>query len=141
MTTRAGISPLERRILLAMVSHIRDREHGEADWDDVSLGVPTKALYERLYVPGDRSYQVERRNQRQAQRRALKRLFDDDLVNAVAGAWVDIRSEYINAWQGGGRRRRDAYGTVDTPRWVEVSLTDAGLKVALLLEREDQETA
>jgi hypothetical protein len=130
-----GFSPLERRVLVELVSVIRDREGGD-DWDYISLSVPLRTLYERLYIPGDRPHDVERRNQRQAQRRAMKRLFDDGLIEAVALAWVDVRAEQIIEWQGGGRRKQYKNIHVGTPRWVEVSLTDTGIAAATALEAE-----
>ncbi len=126
-------SPLERRILAAMVSLIRDRETDPEFMDAVDI--PLKALYERLYVPGDRPHEAERRNQRQAQRRALARMHADGLVWPLALAWVSVTDEQVIRWQGGGRRKRDGHGHgVDTPNWRMLSLTQEGLALAFLIE-------
>lgn len=130
-----GFSPLERRCLLALVSLIRDRESDPDKWEYTE--VPLRVLYERLYLPGERSYELERRNQRQAQRRALGRLFKQGYIYAYALAWVNLADEQILRWQGGGTPRRHSDGfRMETPRWRMVGLTDIGIKAALLLEGE-----
>jgi hypothetical protein len=135
----ARISPLERRILLAAISLIRDRESDPDFYADVDI--PLRTLYDRLYVPGDRPYAIERRNQRQAQRRALERMHKAGLVWPIALAWVSVTDGVVLRWQGGGRRKRRADDPpwsrgCDTPRWRLITLTDLGVKLALLLEAE-----
>ena len=140
------VSPLERRLLLAIVSLMRDREpnglpvdHDNAEHHFVNL----HAVYGHCYaVKPDLSYEIQRRNQRQALRRALGRLHTDGWVDALALAWVTVRydEEWLD-WQGGGREDRSSsdyarrYGE-KTPNWKAVTLTDAGIKLALALERE-----
>jgi len=129
----AAFSPLERRILVALVSLIRDRtEPGELY---VDTDVPLGDLYDRLYVVGPRSYELERRNQRQAQRRALERLRKRGLVSPLALAWCDVDTGDLIRWQGGGSQKiePDGYRTA-TPRWRAIGLTRAGLPAALDLE-------
>lgn len=131
----SGFSPLERRALLALVSLIRDREPEPDEWQ--TTDVPLAKLYERLYVAGERSYELERRNQRQAQRRALGRLHEQGFISALALGWCFVESAEFLDWQGGGRRQRDPDGfRFSTPRWRRVSLTDSGVKAALALELE-----
>lgn len=133
----SGFSPLEHRALLAVVSLIRDRERDRDEWTCVD--VPLSVLYDRLYIPGEKSYELERRNQRQAQRRALGRLHERGLVAAIALAWVNLEDESIIRWQGGGSKRRDREEPAfrsGTPRWRAVGLTEAGIVAALALEQE-----
>lgn len=132
-------SPLERRALLALVSLIRDRESDPDFWSTTEI--PLGVLYERLYVPGDRPWVLERRNQRQATRRALGRLHPE-YVSAMALAWVSVEDEALIRWQGGGSGKHSPDdppwrpGGYDTPRWRLVGLTTDGIKVALELEAE-----
>ena len=129
------MSPLERRALLALISLIRDRETDPDEW--TSTDIPLAALYERLYAldPGQ-SYELQRKYQRQAIRRALGRLHRDEMVWPVALAWVSVTGEEVIRWQGGGSRKQDGIpGGIDTPRWKLIGLTDVGVKTALALER------
>jgi hypothetical protein len=128
-----GFSPLERRALLALISLIRDREPDPDEWQYTY--VPLRALHDRLYIPGERPWVLERRNQRQATRRALGRLHPD-YVCALALGWCEVGSGELVTWQGGGSRQHYKSVMVDTPRWRLVGLTDIGVKVALLLEQE-----
>jgi hypothetical protein len=128
-----GFSPLERRLLLALISDIRDREPDPHEWTMVE--VPIKRLYERCYdLAPDKSYELQVRSQRQALRRALERLRKLDLVAALALAWVNVSDQVPWRWQGGGKRE-SRYGD-GYPRWRYVSLTTAGVKTAELLEAE-----
>ncbi|MEO3811350.1 hypothetical protein ABGB17_20340 [Sphaerisporangium sp. B11E5] len=120
-----------------MVSLIRDREpepdEPPGTWllDWIMLG----DLYERCYhFDPDKSYELQRRNQRQAMRRALGRLYKHGYVEALALAWLNIRDGEVMEWQGGGRR----VGPYNdkTPNWRAVSLSTIGLEAALLLEGE-----
>jgi hypothetical protein len=139
------VSPLERRLLLAIVSLMRDREpyglpldHDDAEHHFVSL----RDVYEQCYaLKPDLSYEIQRRNQRQALRRALGRLHADGWVDALALAWVTVRDQEWLEWQGGGRREHSSsdyarqYGD-KTPNWKAITLTDVGIKLAAALERE-----
>lgn len=129
------MSPLERRLLLALVSLIRDREPDPGEWPRVD--VPLRDLYERCYrIEPDKSWELQRRNQRQALRRALGRLHPV-YVAATALAWVDVGDEVIRRWQGGGSREsRDGFRSA-TPRWRLVSLTPEGIALAQAVERAE----
>jgi len=132
---RHGCSPLERRLLLALLSLMRDRcvdpldpDAGYGDWmeTDVKLG----DLYAACYViDPDKSWTLQRRNQRQAMRRALGRL-SPTYVSAIALAWCEVGTGDLQRWQGGGRPRDG----IETPNWKMVRLTSDGLRLALLLE-------
>ena len=112
--TRRSLSPLERRALVALISLIRDKESDPDEWACTEIRLSD--LYDRLYLPGDRSWGIERRNQRQSQRRALGRLHGEGLINAIALAWVNIEDEQVLRWQGGGKRAVDVDGfRSDTP--------------------------
>jgi hypothetical protein len=129
------VSPLERRCLLALISLIRDRTEPGCMYVDTV--VPLGALYDELYTPGGRPYQLERRNQRQAQRRALERLRARGLIDALALAWCDVETGNLHRWQGGGSRKTEADGYVsETPRWRLVGFTLDGLATAMPLEDE-----
>jgi hypothetical protein len=129
------LSPLERRLLLAMVSHMRDRmpdfdrKWRTADADGqlfLTDWVPLGEVYERCD------------GNRQAMRRALGRLHPR-YVSAAALAWVNLEDQEILCWQGGGSKKRYGpkdYQTTDTPRWRIVCLTPEGVEAALKLEQE-----
>ena len=127
------MSPLEARGLLALVSLIRDREPDPDEWS--LTFVKLTELYDVLYIPGDGPHEIERRNQRQAQRRALGRLQRDGFVTPLALAWVNVDDECLWRWQGGGRRRDpDEHGyREDTPRWKLIGVTDDGFRAADLV--------
>ncbi len=89
----------------------------------------------RLLCAGPcQSYEIQRRNQRQAIRRALGRLQKLDIVCALALGWCEVGSGEMLRWQGGGKRT-GAYAD-PTPNWRTVSLTDLGVKAATALERD-----
>ncbi len=139
-----GLSPLERRALIALISLIRDREPDRGEWPITY--VPLSALYERCYrLDPAKSYELQRRNQRQAMRRALGRLHRAGIIEALALGWVDVRDSEFLRWQGGGSRRSYAvrddgglsarYGE-ETPRWRLAGLSDDGIALAEALDRE-----
>ena len=116
-----GLSPLERRALLALVSPIRDREPDRDFW--AGTNVPLSALYESLHVvQPDKSYELQLKYQRQAIRRALGRLHEQGWIEALALAWAYVRDGDVIEWHGGGRRRPSGsawaarYGD-KTPNW------------------------
>ena len=121
-----SVSPLERRLLLAMVSLMRDREPYGAPLDDHSAErnwLRLRDVYEPCYVlKPDQSWELQRRNQRQALRRALGRLHEQGWIEALALAWVIVRGADWVEWHGGGRRERRSsdyafrYGE-KTPNW------------------------
>jgi hypothetical protein len=148
-----GFSPLERRALVALVSLMRDRQEPPfyaTDPPDTwnAISVPLSALYERCYAMTERaperydpehvSWQRQRRNERQALRRALGRLHPD-YVHATALAWVDVQSGDFLDWQGGGCRKWNQDYAYRTPNWKKIGLTSVGIKAALLLEQEMSE--
>ncbi len=127
------LSDLQRRILVEMVSLIRDREPDPDEW--MVTDVATGELFERCssfwQLRPDESYEIQRRNMRQAFGRALHRLEARDLISALALAWCDARSGDFIEWQGGGRRRRLENGRRErTSRFALVSPTREGLRVA-----------
>jgi hypothetical protein len=134
-------SPLERRALLTLISLIRDREHDEDEW--TCTDIPLRALYERMWVMiPDQSYELQRRNQRQAIRRALGRLHERGLINAIALGWCEVRDAEWIRWQGGGSRKRYyeyGGGREGTPRWRMVGLNELGIRIALQLAKENNE--
>lgn len=135
---RKGLSPLERRALLSLVSLIRDCEPDRDFW--TTTNIPLRKLYERMYVFAEqRSYDIQTRNQRQAIRRALGRLHPT-YVTATALAWVNVADQAVLWWQGGGSREGGPRG-FDTPRWRMVGLTGEGVQMALLLEKESGQQA
>jgi hypothetical protein len=136
----SAVSPLERRALLALISLIRDRESDPSEW--CCTTVPLAALYERCYVLDPaKSWELQRRNQRQAMRRALGRLHGQGCVDALALAWASVRDGEAVEWHGGGRRSHSGsdyarrYGE-KTPNWKLVGLSPEGIALALALERE-----
>ena len=133
----SSFSPLERRALLALISLIRDREPDPDEWS--ATDIPLSALYGQLYtLAPDKSYELQRKYQRQAVRRALGRLHCDDLIWPLALAWVSVTDNAVMRWQGGGSRKHDGIpGGIDTPRWKLLGLTIWGVKAALALECED----
>jgi hypothetical protein len=104
-------------------------------------------LYDRCCVLDPaKSYELQRRNQRQALRRALGRLHDQGWIEALALAWADVRGGDFIDWHGGGRRRRSGsdyaarYGE-KTPNWKAVGLSREGIALAAALERDLREAA
>jgi hypothetical protein len=101
-------------------------------------------VYERCYVldPG-KSWELQRRNQRQAMRRALGRLERQDLVTALALGWCIVGKgggDFLE-WQGGGKRKREPGDWNPrgwpTPNWRLVTLSAEGITMATLLEKEN----
>lgn len=136
----SGVSPLERKALLALISLIRDREPDPDEW--ASTDIPLSVLHERCYAidPG-RSWEIQRRNQRQAMRRALGRLHRDGIIEALALAWANVADGQVIRWQGGGSRKSDGLpGGTDTPRWRLVGLTREGVALAEALERDEAQS-
>ncbi len=134
MTT--PLSDLQRRILVEMVSLIRDRKSDPDEWTVTDIA--TGELFERCssfwQLRPDESYEIQRRNMRQAFGRALHRLEARELIAAFALGWVNVRDHELIAWQGGGRRRRYPDGYRErTPRFALVSPTREGLRLALSL--------
>ncbi|MGH3276589.1 MAG: hypothetical protein ACRDNZ_19960, partial [Streptosporangiaceae bacterium] len=103
--------------------------------------IPLSALYEQIYVSRpDKSYELQRKYQRQAIRRALRRLHADGLVWPLALAWVSVTDNEVIRWQGGGSRKDDGIpGGIDTPRWKLIGLTHEGIALALALDTEGTE--
>jgi len=133
-------SPLQKRILVELVSDIRDREPDRDFWTTTDVG--TGALFQRcaslwpLDSP-ERSHVVLLRNARQAFGRSLHRLQSNGLVSALALAWCDAASGDLICWQGGGRRQTDPDGWRHaTPRLRCISPTEAGISEALLIRPE-----
>jgi hypothetical protein len=113
-----------------------DNEWAERNW------VRLRDVYDRCYIIDPaKSYELQCRNQRQALRRALGRMFKDRLVTALALAWVNVEDHEVLDWYGGGRRERSSsdyamrYGET-TPNWKMIVLTDTGIKMARLIEQE-----
>ena len=128
--TRRGFSPLERRLLLALLSLMTETETDPDFWPDTDL--PLRRLYDRCYrLDPEKSHELQRRNQRQSMRRALGRLHPE-YVYAFALGWVNTEDWMLLRWQGGGTRRDGC----DTPRWRLVGLTESGIAVAQLLAQE-----
>jgi hypothetical protein len=129
-------SSLERGLLLAIVSLMRDREPGgmplDGEWAELHY-VKLSDVYERCYqFKPDQSYETQRRNQRQALRRALGRLHKQGWVDALALGWCQVRGAEWVEWYGGGRLERKSsdyamrYGD-KTPNWKMVSLSEGGI--------------
>jgi hypothetical protein len=137
-----GFSPLERRALLALVSLIRDREPEPEEWTITDF--PLRALYDATIVMDPAgSYELQRRNHRQAMRRALGRLHERGFVSALALGWCEVGTGEFIEWQGGGKRQRKPDDCNPrgwpTANWRLVGLTSDGIALALLLERETKE--
>lgn len=143
------MSPLERRLLLALVSLMRDSQESHEQVGDAYfeyVDIPLRVVYERCYVidPG-KSWELQRRNQRQAMRRTLGRLHRQGIVSAMALGWCSVQQgggEFIE-WHGGGKKEHSSsddyltkrYGC-KTPNWKTVSLTREGVQLAVILEQE-----
>lgn len=137
------MSPLERRALLALVSLMRDREPDHLPLDNGDAQhcyVPLRDLYDQMYVlQPEKSYELQRKHQRQAIRRALGRMHRDGLVEALALGWCLVRGAEWIGWAGGGRETHRGsdyawrYGE-KTPNWKAVSLSETGIKLAMALE-------
>jgi hypothetical protein len=149
---RAGmISPAERRVLLALLSVVRDREPDPDEWP--STDVPLPALYDRYEVRQPHkphsSLEFQQRDQRRTMRRALCQLLDEGLISAVALAWrnvesgINIEGEQLVRSQEDGPLTHEAddplwfRAAAAAPRWRTVSLTPAGVAIALALEGGD----
>jgi hypothetical protein len=105
-----------------------DPDAGFADWQETD--VKLSDLYELCYViDPDKSWALQRRNQRQSMRRALGRL-SPTYVCAFALAWCEVGNGDLIRWQGGGRPRDG----IETPNWKTVGITADGLRLALLLD-------
>lgn len=139
------MSPLEQRLLLAIVSLMRDREPQGlplTDPDAQHVYVRLRDVYDRCYrLDPAKSYELQLRNQRQSLRRALGRMHDQGLVDALALGWCEVRGAEWVEWHGGGRDTHQGsdytmrYGE-KTPNWKAVSLSEAGIKLALALTLE-----
>jgi hypothetical protein len=139
-----GLTRMEKRLLVGIISVMRDKIRDEGRDDDDfefrATDIGLHSLYERCYhLAGDRSYELQRRNQRQSMRRALGRLHEQGYIGAQALAWVNVADGEIIRWQGGGSLQRDRDGyRHETPRWRLISLTESGLMTARVLEREGE---
>lgn len=126
----SGLSPLQRRIMVELVSVVRDREPDPEFWP--TCHVRTGELFTacRSYWPTDRAapWVNLERNARQAFGRSLHRLQAADLIWPLALAYCDVESRDLIRWRGGGSRQRDGspYGR-GTPRYALISPSPAGI--------------
>ena len=103
--------------------------------------VPLNAVYNAtIALKPDASYELQKRNHRQAMRRALGRLHAQGFVYAVALAWVSVDDQSFHDWQGGGSRKREPGDAnprgYPVARWKRVTLSTNGIALAQLLEAE-----